>query len=211
MLKIQTHEKNAGFGVLMNQFLTGCFLALACLLRAENMEELISADEIREKIHAAAGQIEEDWAGEPLTVVMVMKGVICVASDLIRALKVPCTFETIRASSYGQRGKVQGELIIEGFEKLDLEGKNVLLVDDIFDSGKTMESIALKLQQLKPKSLKSLALLVKKVPRTVLYRPDYTLFEIENRFVIGYGLDYKELYRNLPGIYAFIDDLPPEP
>ena len=98
----------------MTQFLLGCFLSLACItLRAETMEELISADEIREKIHAAAGQIEKDWENEPLTVVMVMKGAICVASDLIRALRVPCTLETIRASSYGQNGMVPGELFIE--------------------------------------------------------------------------------------------------
>ena len=140
---------------------------------------------------------------------MTLKGAICISADLIRHLKVPVQIEFIKASSYGQNGTERGALTIQGVEKLDLTSKNILVVDDIFDTGHTMSGIIAQLQERNPKSLKSLVLLQKKVPRQIAYLPDYSLFEIENRFVIGYGLDYKEYYRELPGIYAFINDTPP--
>ncbi len=134
---------------------------------------------------------------------MVLKGALCLTADLIRALKTPLTLETIKAKSYGQRGALRGELILEGLEEIDLESKNILLVDDIFDSGETLRQIVAKLTLKNPKSLRSLVLLSKNTPRETGYLPDYALFHIENLFVIGYGLDYKEHYRGLPGIYVF--------
>lgn len=172
----------------------------------DNLELLIGPDAIEQRIAEVAAQINREY--DELTIIMVMKGAVCVTADLIRHLDVPFTLEYMRASSYGERGTMHGELKITGLEDLDLASKNVLIVDDIFDTGNTMTGIVEQIEKLNPKSLKTLVLLVKNVSRETAYRPDYVLFDIENRFVIGYGLDYKELYRGLRGIYAFINDDP---
>ncbi len=169
----------------------------------DSLQLLISQEQIKEKITEAARAIDAQYAGEELTIVMVMKGAVCVAADLMRELKTPCTIEYCSASSYGQHGAKRGELKISGLDQLDLTSKNVLLVDDIFDTGHTLKQILSRLQQKNPKSLKSLVLLSKNVSRDIDFVPDYVLFEIENLFVIGFGLDYKEYYRGLPGIYVF--------
>jgi hypoxanthine phosphoribosyltransferase len=103
-----------------------------------------------------------------------------------------------------------GELTINGIESLQIENQDVLIIDDIFDTGFTMKSVMDSFEQQHPKSLKSLVLLVKNVERSIAYRPDYVLFDIDNHFVIGYGLDYKEHFRGLPGISYFKGDRPPE-
>jgi hypoxanthine phosphoribosyltransferase len=192
------------------------FLGIPCAVQSEepispsiktnfmdNTELLISQDEIKQKIAEVARILDEEYQGEELTMVLVMKGALCIGADLIRELKTPCAVEYVSASSYGQRGTKRGELKILGMEDLDLTAKNVLLVDDIFDSGETISKIFVGLDKKKPKTLKSLVLLAKNVGRDVAYVPDYVLFNIENQFVIGFGLDYKELYRGLPGIYIF--------
>ena len=185
-----------------------CF-AEPAWVKAQNLEVLVSKEEIAKKITDVAAKIDAAYQGQDLQVLIVMKGGVCTASDLIRALQTPITLGYMKASSYGQNGAHAGELKITGLEELDLSGKNVLVVDDIFDSGNTMTALMKKLEERKPKSLKSLVLLSKKIARTTEYRPDYVLFEIENRFVVGYGLDYKEHYRGLDSIYAFINDTPP--
>ncbi len=167
-----------------------------------SIELLISENEIRSKIAEAARQIDAEYRGEELTIIMVMKGAICLVADLIRALKTPLTIESIKASSYGQLGTLRGGLTFAGLGDVDLSLKNILLIDDIYDSGETLTQIMAHLKEKKPKTLKTLVLLSKKVKRKSSYVPDYVLFEIENLFVVGYGLDYKEHYRGLPGIYV---------
>lgn len=171
-----------------------------------NLKLLISPAEISREIHRAAEAIDRHYAGEELTVVVLMKGALCLAADLIRALKTPCTVECIGASSYGERGTQRGDLKITGLENFDPASKNILVVDDIFDSGQTMTHIVAELEKKSPKSLKSLVLLSKNVEREVTYRPDYVLFEIDDLFVVGFGLDYKEHYRGLPGIHVFREE-----
>lgn len=191
--------------------LTCMFLFLASLCCADdNLELLVSSEEIAQKITEAAAQIDREYQDQELTIIMVMKGAVCGAADLMRELHIPVTLEFIKASSYGNRGAVSGELIIKGLEMIDVANKNVLIVDDIFDSGKTMTALVARFKEMNPKSLKTFVVLAKEVPRNTTYYPDYVLFEIGNRFVVGYGLDYKEQYRNLPGIYAFINDTPPQ-
>lgn len=168
---------------------------------AETLELLISPEAIDQKVKQIAAQIDKEYRGEEITMIMVMKGAVCVASDLMRALKTPTKIEFIKASSYGMNGSKQGQLKLMGIEHLDLKGKNVLIVDDIFDSGKTMTSIVEQLKEKQPKSLKTVVAFIKNVKREIAYRPDYVLFEVENKFIVGYGLDYKERYRGLPGIY----------
>lgn len=186
------------------------FLTFAALCGAnESMELLIGPEQIANRIEITAESINQDYSGKELTVIMVMKGALCVTADLIRHLDLPVTIEYLKASSYGKLGMQAGELKIVGLDILDLEGKDVLVVDDIFDTGNTMVSLLAKIQEKNPKTLKSLVLLVKDIARKTTYRPDYVLFDIPNRFVIGYGLDYKEQYRHLPGVFAFINDTPP--
>lgn len=169
----------------------------------DNLKLLLSPDEIRQKVAEVARAIDSAYPGEELTLIVVMKGAICLTADLIRALKTPLSIETIKAKSYGHRGSKRGELTLEGLEELDLADKNVLLVDDIFDTGHTIDAILSALKKKHPKTLKTLVLLSKNILRDTSYLPDYILFHIENLFVIGYGLDYKEHYRGLPGIYHF--------
>lgn len=166
------------------------------------LDLLISHEEIQNEIANVAAQLELEYLQEEIVIVMIMKGSLCLVADLIRAISIPCIIETIQASSYGMQGKVRGDLQIRGIEALDITAKNVLIVDDIFDSGNTLFQVYLALTQKNPKSLKSLVLLSKNAS-CVNYKPDYILFPIEDRFVVGYGLDYKEYYRGLQGIYVF--------
>lgn len=180
-----------------------------CFAVDDTMELLISSDEIAAKVSEVAAQINKDYEGKQLTLVMIMKGALCVTADLMRQINVPCDVEYVRASSYGQNGMKAGKLTITGLDNIDIAGKDLLVIDDIFETGSTMLQVVNQLNEKQPKSLKTLLLLVKDVPRKTDYCPDYVLFNIPDRFVIGYGLDYKELYRGLPSIYAFINDTPP--
>jgi hypoxanthine phosphoribosyltransferase len=169
------------------------------------LTELISPQAIHKKIKEVARRLEVDYIGKRPVIVMVLKGSICLVADLIRELEIPVDIEAISCSSYGARGTERGELRISGLERLSLKGRDVLLVDDIYDSGHTLSTVHDAILQMEPASIKSLVLLVKNVPHITNYRPDYALFEVDNLFVVGYGLDYKELYRGLPGICVYKD------
>lgn len=195
----------------MKTILSILFLALFSLTHAfeDNLDVLISTQEIDAKMKEAAKMINNDYKDKNLTVIMIMKGAVCVAADLIRNINVPFKLDYIKASSYGNNGTVSGNLKIEGLDRLDIEGRDVLLVDDIFETGKTITGIKEMLQQKKPNSIKTFVLLLKNISRKTSYQPDYVLFTIPNRFVVGYGLDYKEFFRGLPDIRAFKNDTPP--
>ncbi len=175
----------------------------------DELNLLIAQEEISERLGQVAHELNDTYREEELTIVMVMKGAVCLAADLIRHLEMPCTLEYVRASSYGANGVKRGELKIIGLDELDLTSKHVLLVDDIFDTGNTMAALVDKLRKKNPKSLKTMVLLLKDVPHVTPDLPDYALFKIQDCFVVGYGLDYKELYRGLPGIYYFAKNTPP--
>jgi hypoxanthine phosphoribosyltransferase len=170
-------------------------------LTADTLTPYISADRIQHRIKDVAVVLDREYQDKNLVVLSVMKSAICVTADLIRELQVPHMLYFMRASSYGQNGTKSGTLTLHGLDELDFDGKDILVVDDIFDTGKTMWGIVEKLKEKKPRSVKTLVLLSKNVSRTIAYRPDYVLFDIENEFVVGYGMDYKEYYRNLPAIY----------
>jgi len=169
-----------------------------------NLELMISQEDIKSKIVQLADRIDQDYKDLEIVFVMIMKGAFIFTSDLVREIKTPFSVEAIKCSSYGYRGKQRGELTIQGLEKLDLKGKNVIVVDDIFDSGKTLSSVMDHVEKQNPKSVKSLILLVKDTPRRLkdINLPDYSLFQIDDKFVVGYGLDYKEYFRGLKGIYS---------
>lgn len=195
----------------MRKTLATLFLILStlCYSNDTTMEVLISSQEIAAKIQDTATMLNEHYRGKDLTILTIMKGAVCVTSDLIRRLEIPFTLDFIKTSSYGQNGTMSGQLTITHLDHLTIEGRDILIVDDIYDTGKTLAGVMKIIEGQKPKSIKTLMLLVKNVPRSTDYRPDYVLFDIPNRFVIGYGLDYKELYRGLPDICAFLNDTPP--
>ncbi len=163
-------------------------------------KQLISKQQIAQKVKEAALQLKRDYAGKDLVIVMVLKGAICLVSDLIRELTLPFELEYVQCTSYGARGVQRGDLQIIGLDRLQIQGRDVLVVDDIFDSGQTLTALIAALKQKGPSSVKTLVLLSKKVPRSTPYNPNYVLFEIDDLFVVGYGLDYKERNRGLPGI-----------
>lgn len=164
------------------------------------IKELISPQEISRRVVEVAAQIDRLYMGNPIVLVMILKGSFILVADLIRALKTPVQIEMVRASSYGHRGKERGELTLSGMELPSLKGQHVLLVDDIFDSGQTLTSVAEQLRHHAPQTLRTLVLLEKRIPREVRLVPDWVLFHIEDQFVVGYGLDYKEAHRGYPGI-----------
>jgi hypoxanthine phosphoribosyltransferase len=147
---------------------------------------LISPENIAEKIRLIARRLDSEFAGEELVILMVMKGAICFVADLIRELHLPNSLEFVSASSYGMKGVLSGEVKLSSMEDMDLRGRNVLIVDDIFDTGKTLAKVLHAVEKKHPKKVKSLFLLSKKKKLEI---------------VVGYGLDYKEQYRGLKGIY----------
>jgi hypoxanthine phosphoribosyltransferase len=167
------------------------------------LKQLIAQKQIASKISEAAREIDREYSSKDLVILMVLKGSICLVADLIRAIEVPCDIEVVQCKSYGSGGTHRGSLQIIGLESLELQGRDVLIVDDIFDSGHTLDSLTEAIQKKKPRSLKSLVLLCKNVKRKVAIRPDFVLFDIENHFVVGFGLDYKERYRGLPGVFIY--------
>lgn len=169
---------------------------------ALQLDLLIDAQKIKERLIYMVKEFESLYDGEELTFFVIMKGAFFLVSDLMRALNLPSRIEFITCTSTGMGGTHKGELQFFGLETLDIEGKHILLVDDIFDTGDKLSEIYKEISRKHPLSLRSLVLLTKDVPHNTDYRPDFSLFDIEDRFVVGYGLDYKEYYRGLSSIYA---------
>ncbi len=163
---------------------------------------LISEQEIAKEVEAVAADLNQHYQNREVVIIGILKGSICFLSDLIRHLEFPFQIEFVTASSYGLRGTKPGELKLSGFDALDLKGKEVLLVDDIYDTGRTLSSVFHALEKKDPKCLSSIVLLRKEVDQLGDIIPDWVCFDIEDHFVLGYGLDYKELFRGLKAIYT---------
>ncbi len=165
---------------------------------------LISERRIAQRVHALGREISATYADidEPLVIIVVLKGAAVFASDLLRSLQIPAELEFVRASSYGggvtSSGHVKFAHMVEG----PLTGRHVLLVEDIVDSGRTINTIVRKLKRSKPASLRLAALLDRPARRVEEVAIHFTGFVIPDLFVIGYGLDYAGLYRELPAIYS---------
>ena len=168
-----------------------------------SLELLISERKIQQSLKKVSKQLSKDYKGEEVTLIMVMKGSICLVADLMRHLTFPTQLEFISASSYGPRGIERGDLLVKGVKDLPVENKHLLIIDDVYQSGSTLYHVVCELQKQPVKSVKSLVLLFKDIPRDISYIPDYFLFKVGNPFVVGYGMDYKEYYRGLPGIYIY--------
>jgi hypoxanthine phosphoribosyltransferase len=158
---------------------------------------LIRPDEIQRRIRGLARTIARDFKGRDLVIVALLNGTVMFLADLIRHLALPLRLDFIGVSSYG-RGTRPGKLVFTKELKLDVRGRDVLLVDDILDTGRTLQRVTAKLRALGPKTLKICVFLNKEARRIEPVRADYIGFEIPDFFVVGYGLDFAERYRNLP-------------
>ena len=165
---------------------------------------LITERQIARRIRKMSRQIEHDFRGREMVVVSLLNGTVMFLADLIRHLSLPLRLDFIGVSSYS--GTTSGELIFTKELRLDVRGRDVLLVDDILDTGRTMKRVIGKLRRLCPRRLRTCVLLDKPSRRVEHVKADYVGFTIPDLFVIGYGLDYAERYRNLP----FVGVLKPE-
>jgi hypoxanthine phosphoribosyltransferase len=160
----------------------------------------ISRDQIAKRVAEIGAQISKDFAGEPLVLLGVLKGAAIFLSDLSRHISLDASFDFISVSSYGNAKQNSGEVKMLKDVDQSMEGKNIILVEDILDTGLTLTYLSKVLTAHKPKSLKIAALLDKKARRISDIHADYVGFEIPDEFVVGYGMDYAERYRNLPDI-----------
>ena len=166
------------------------------------MKILLSEDELREGVQRLARQINAHYQRRPVTLLGVLTGSIVLVADLIRQLDMPLCVGVIQARSYRGHATEPGELTVNSDLVPDIRGRHVLLVDDIFDTGQTLAELIKQLHRWGPESLRSAVLLTKQGRQSVAMQPDYVAFEIPNEFVVGYGLDYQDAYRNLPYVAA---------
>jgi hypoxanthine phosphoribosyltransferase len=165
--------------------------------RKEVERILITDDQIARRIRGMARGIEREFAGREMVVVSLLNGTVMFLADLIRHLSLPLRLDFMGVSSYGA-GTESGDLVFTKELRLNVRGRDVLLVDDILDTGKTLSRVLAKLRALKPRRIKTCVLLNKAARRVEAIEADYVGFEIPDYFVVGYGLDFAERYRNLP-------------
>lgn len=170
------------------------------------MRTLLSSAQLAEGIERLAAQVRDDSIDRPLTVIGVLTGSIMVVADLIRRLEGPVQLNMVWASSYRGTATSPGRLELRLDLLPDLTGHDVLVVDDIFDSGRTMQALMEELRRLGAARVRSLVLLRKEGRAEVVTQPDFVGFDIPDAFVVGYGLDFDGLWRHLPYLAALDDD-----
>lgn len=159
---------------------------------------MLTSEEIDVRVREIAKQLDKLYEGRTPVVICILKGSVVFFSDLIRNMETPLTIDFMAVSSYGSGTKSTGELTIKKDLATDIQGRDVLIVEDIIDSGNTLYNLKKLLNARLPSSVNIVTLLDKPERREVPMEPDYTCFVIEDEFVVGYGLDYAEQYRNLP-------------
>ena len=166
---------------------------------------LITKDEIDKRIGELAAELDRDYAGKRPLMVAILKGSIMFYADLLRAMTIPLELDFMAISSYGNKTKSSGEVrMIKDLDR-SIEGRHLVIVEDIVDSGYTLSYLKRMLYSRHPESVKICTLLDKFECREVPLEPDYKGFDIGNEFVVGYGLDYAEKYRELPFLAEIID------
>lgn len=167
---------------------------------AETVKEMLSEEELSTRIRELGQQISKDYEGEEVFLVCILKGAAFFACELAKRITVPVTIDFMATSSYGSGTVSSGEVQIKKDLDLGVEGKNVIIVEDIIDSGNTLNYLSGLFKDRKAKSIKMCAMLDKPERREVDVPMDYIGFTIPDAFVVGYGLDYDQKYRNLPYI-----------
>jgi len=169
-------------------------------LATETLEILLPRERIQDRVRELAETLSRDYAGQEIVVVGIMSGVVVFLADLIRGIDVPVRLEFLNASSYRGQKTTAGEMMVDLSSLPNLGGKHVLLLDDIFDTGQTLQRTSQLIQEMQPASLKSAVLLWKTERNETDCEPDHFGFQIPNQFVVGYGLDHDGLYRNLADV-----------
>ncbi|WP_455377403.1 hypoxanthine phosphoribosyltransferase [Petrachloros mirabilis] len=159
---------------------------------------IVTQEEMRARIKELGRQIATDYAGKDFVLIGVLKGAYAFYADLARAIRIPMRVDFMIVTSYGGKAKTSGKVKIITEISEDIRGKDVLLVEDIVDSGLTVQYLIKKLSKHRPRTIKVCTLLSKPERRTVDVPLDYVGFKIPNKYVVGYGLDYQQKYRNLP-------------
>jgi len=170
------------------------------------VKRLISEEDIQKEVDQLGKRLAAEYRGKPLTVLGVLTGSIVFLSDLIRRIDLPLRVGLIQASSYRGATTRPGELTVNTELLPDIRDREVLLVDDIFDTGHTLKGLLEVIRRYQPRSVRSVVLLKKQGRSEVDIEPDYACFVIPDAFVVGYGLDYNDDYRHLPYIAALEDD-----
>ena len=173
-------------------------------------EVLIDEERLQERIREIGRELSSDYAGRELLLVGVLKGAVFFMADLMRVLTVPCEIDFMAISSYGAATDSSGVVRILKDLDINIEGRHVLVVEDIIDSGLTLSYLLRNLESREPADIEICSLLTKPGRREIDVPVRYVGFEIPNKFVIGYGLDFAERYRNLPYVGVLHADLLPE-
>lgn len=168
--------------------------------RDDILKVLLSEEQLKEKCAEMGAQITRDYAGKNLLLVTVLKGAVVYMADLMRCIDLPCAIDFMVVSSYGSGTKTSGVVKIVKDLDQDLSGKDLLIVEDILDSGMTLSYLKGLLQGRNPASIRIATLLDKPSRRKVDLKADYVGFEVPDEFVVGFGLDYCQQYRNMPYI-----------
>lgn len=169
-------------------------------MKNDILKILVTEEELKKKVSALGEQISRDYEGKNLLLVSILKGSVVFMADLMRAITIPAKIDFMAVSSYGSGTKTSGVVKIIKDLDLDLHGYDVLIVEDILDSGMTLQYITEILKARGTKSIKIATLLDKPSRRKVAIKADYFCFDIPDEFVVGYGLDYDEKYRNFPAV-----------
>jgi hypoxanthine phosphoribosyltransferase len=169
-------------------------------LHPDLAEVLFTEAQIKRRVKSIAAEIKQVYGDKEFTIVSLINGAVMFTADLMREIDNPVRLDCIRVSSYGARTKSIGTPQIIHSLTLDIARRDVLLIDDILDTGKTFKLVSDLIRELRPASLRTCVLLDKKGRREVPFEADFVGFEIPDKFVVGYGLDFAERYRNLPGI-----------
>jgi hypoxanthine phosphoribosyltransferase len=170
-------------------------------MEGHRLNPLLSQKQIASTVQGLANQISKDYSGKELVLVCILKGAFMFLSDLVRHLEIPVKIDFVRLASYGSGMKTSGRIEITKDLELPIEGKDVLIVEDIIDSGHTIQFLKDRIILSNPRSVKICALLDKKARREVAMEADYLGFNVEDVFIVGYGIDFNENYRHLPEIY----------
>ena len=166
-----------------------------------HLHPLISREQIASIVRDLASRISGDYGQKELVLVCVLKGAFMFLSDLVRHLQMPVQIDFVRLASYGSGMKSSGRIEITKDIEVSVEGKDVIIVEDIIDSGRTIQFLKERLALSKPQTVKVCTLLDKKARREVEMEADYVGKEVDDVFIVGYGIDFNEAYRNLPQIY----------
>lgn len=172
-------------------------------MTSDDQKELLYKNEdIGKRVRELAHQISKDYAGRELIVIGILKGAFIFMADLIRALSIPCTIDFVRCASYGTGSESSEKVVLTKDIETSIKDRDVLIVEDIVDTGLTLKYLVEWLKERNPHSLRVCAFLDKRKRRKVPFEADYVGFTMDDGFLVGYGLDFGERYRFLPDIYV---------